>query len=195
MRENTHMDCKNARPLVPSYLDGELSEAQAAPLRKHLLACQPCRADAQAERNLKRWFVPGEAVTVPRDFSARVARLAFAGGAGASVDRGPAVAGDEAADAPREVRRRAVQRETPVLTFVLRMTAAAAILALLASVAIRSLNLPNASELRADDRPSMSLDEALQRLDQIQQREAEERGPDAAGADASGSRTAEDRRP
>ena len=28
----------------------ELSEAQAGPLRRHLLACQPCRASAQTEK-------------------------------------------------------------------------------------------------------------------------------------------------
>jgi anti-sigma factor RsiW len=43
------MECHDARSLIQSYLDGELSQAQAAPLRTHLLDCQPCRAGAQDE--------------------------------------------------------------------------------------------------------------------------------------------------
>ena len=56
------MECIEARPLIPSYLDGELSEAQARPLRKHLLDCPECRSGAQGEKNLKRWFVQEEPV-------------------------------------------------------------------------------------------------------------------------------------
>ena len=71
------MQCTDASRLISSYLDGELSEAQAAPLRKHLLACQRCRAEAQGEKNLKRWFVTADPVAVPEGFAARVARRAF----------------------------------------------------------------------------------------------------------------------
>ena len=55
------MTCNEALPLVWSYLDGELSEAQAAPLRKHLLECNGCRNSAQHGKTLKRWFVRSEA--------------------------------------------------------------------------------------------------------------------------------------
>ena len=58
-------DCKQQQTLIPSYLDGELSEAQAAPLRRHLLACQDCRNAAQGERSLKAWFQAEAGVTVP----------------------------------------------------------------------------------------------------------------------------------
>ncbi|MBL8861948.1 MAG: zf-HC2 domain-containing protein [Planctomycetes bacterium] len=166
------MDCSDARPLVPSYLDGELTEAQAGPLRKHLLACQPCRAGAQAQKNLKRWFAPSEPVAVPRDFSARVARLAFSGAAG--VDEAAAGREDHgrrgSLAAPAAAWRVAAPRstETPVLQFVLRLTVAAAVLALLASVAIQGLRRPSSAELRADDRPTMTLDQALERLDRLE---------------------------
>src|SRR5258705_12108957 len=76
------MECNQAQPLIPSYLDGELSEPQAAPLRRHLLDCQPCRAGAQSEKNVKRWFSATAAIAVPKGFAARVARRAFAGDTG-----------------------------------------------------------------------------------------------------------------
>src|SRR6185436_4437001 len=93
------MECIEARPLIPSYLDSELSEAQARPLRKHLLDCPECRALAQGEKNLKRWFVEEEATAVPRDFAARVARRAFAGDSGERFGVAPAAA---AFEAPRD---------------------------------------------------------------------------------------------
>src|SRR6185503_13827862 len=105
------MECKNARHLIPSYLDGELTEAQAGPLRKHLLDCQRCRGSVQGEKNLKRWFVDPEPVMIPRDFSSRVARRAFAGDTGEGYTAaGVAVRTDEDA----------------TLRFVLRITAVAA---------------------------------------------------------------------
>ena len=68
--------CQNAQSLVPSYTDGELSEEQAAPLRRHLLECLACREVAQGEQALKRWFVPAEdaLAVAPQGFAARVAR-------------------------------------------------------------------------------------------------------------------------
>jgi anti-sigma factor RsiW len=158
-----YIDCSDARPLVPSYLDGELSEAQAGPLRRHLLDCQACRAGAQSGKNLRRWFVAGEPVAVPRDFAARVARLAFQGG----TVTAPALSDFElvpAAPPPRTLRG---ADEARILKFVLRLTVAAALVALLASVAIQSLRRPSTAELRADDRPTMSLDQAVERLKQI----------------------------
>lgn len=167
------MDCNDARPLVPSYLDAELSEAQAGPLRKHLLACQACRASAQTGKNLKRWFAATEPVAVPRDFAARVTRMAFAG---VEVPEHAPVFESEAARTP--VAPALVQRsqsepqpEGRLLAFVLRLTVAAAVLALLASVAIQSLRRPSSSDLRADDRRTMTLDQALEKLDQIEHAE------------------------
>jgi len=172
------MDCNDARPLVPSYLDGELSEAQAGPLRKHLLACQACRASAQRAKNLTRWFEPTEPIAVPRNFAARVARMAFAG---AEVPEYAPVFESEAARAPvAPVRAAAAElassargetQEGRLLTFVLRLTVAAAVLALLTSVAIQSLRRPSSSDLRADDRGTMTLDQALDKLERIERAE------------------------
>jgi hypothetical protein len=43
MNEGHAMDMPRRTRLDPGYLDGELNESAAAPLRKHLLDCQPCR--------------------------------------------------------------------------------------------------------------------------------------------------------
>jgi anti-sigma factor RsiW len=166
-----HMDCIDARPLVPSYLDGELSEAQAGPLRRHLLACQVCRASAQTGKNLKRWFAATQPVAVPRDFAARVARMAFAG---VEVPDEMPLRDLEIASQPVVAAARepvAEPGEGRILTFVLRLTVAAAVLALLASVAIQSLRRPSSAELRADDRRTMTLEQALERLDRIERAE------------------------
>ena len=71
--------CGDVSALVPGYLDGELSEEQAAPLRRHLLSCPDCRAAAQDLTSLRRWFPAPEPAGVPAGFAARVARAAFAG--------------------------------------------------------------------------------------------------------------------
>ena len=153
------MECNQAKPLIPSYLDGELSEASAAPLRKHLLDCQPCRAGAQGERNLKRWFAAEASVAIPAGFAARVARRAFAG------DRG---------EAPLEAGEMtgAGRPEGRLLRFVLQVTAAAALVVIVLSVAMRSLNRPAGTSLRAaDGRNEISVEEALERLDELNRSE------------------------
>ena len=110
------MECIEARPLIPSYLDGELSEAQARPLRKHLLDCPECRSGAQGEKYLKRWFVQEEPVLVPRDFAARVARRAFAGDSGERFGAVPAAA---AFEAPRDSYLRFILQVTSIAAVVL----------------------------------------------------------------------------
>lgn len=186
------MNCTDARPLVPSYLDGELSEAQAGPLRKHLLACQACRAGAQAGKNMKRWFEPTEPVAVPRDFAARVTRLAFAGVEVVAESEQRETVPARAPVAPALVQRaEPAPQDGRILAFVLRLTVAAAVLALLASVAIQSLRRPSSAELRADDRRVMTLDQALDQLDRIER--AEQLGRDARGR-TDGSSTADSAR-
>ena len=184
------MNCGDARPLVASYLDGELTEAQAAPLRKHLLACHTCRGSAQAGKHLKRWFVATQPMAVPRDFSARVARLAFAGATqsedgpvaafaaapapgGAAASAVPAAASDvpAAASAVPAAASAVVEKDGRILQFVLRLTVAAAAVALVTSVAIQSLRRPGAAELRADDQRTMTLDQALEKLDELDRAE------------------------
>jgi anti-sigma factor RsiW len=138
MRDHAmQIPCDHAAALVPSYLDGELSEAQAAPLRAHLLGCVACREVAKEGKALKRWFVAGGAPAVPAGFAARVARRAFAGDpGGADEARTPAVPAREAA----------------LLPFVLRLTVAAAAVLLFLAAAMQLQSRPTESdELRADD--------------------------------------------
>jgi anti-sigma factor RsiW len=176
----TH-DCEDARALVPSYLDGELSEAQAAPLRKHLLECQPCRATAQSSKALKRWFVPDGPAAVPTGFAARVARRAFAGDTGSDGDlaeRGlrllPATGSDGEGGT--------------ILPFVLRLTAVAAVLLVFLSVGLGGLGRPSTTDLRADSAPTF--DETLHRLERLNREEAAQPAPAAPatseGADQRG---------
>ena len=129
------LTCLDASALVPSYLDGELSEAQAGPLRAHLLDCPHCREHAKHESALKRWFQPRETrVRVPQGFAARVARRAFSGDPGLA-DPTPAT--------PEQGR---------LLPFVLLLSAAAAAALLVLSIALQSGERPAGEGLEADER-------------------------------------------
>lgn len=145
--------CDNAHTLIPSYLDGELSEDQAGPLRRHLLACPACREIAKGDTNLKRWFVPGEAVPVPVGFAARVARAAL--GADVEAADPEPVAPAISAPAPDEPR---------VLRFVLAVTAAAAAALILVSAAIKTHGLPAGQDMSAEP-ARRELPEVLRDLD------------------------------
>ena len=156
------MDCRQAEPLIPSYLDGELSEVRAAPLRRHLLDCQPCRAGAQGEKNLKRWFPREASVSIPKGFAARVARRAFAGDSGESTLTERVLVPHAAPAVP------SARSEEPVLQFVLALTAAAALVVIALAVSMRSWNLPSGSSLRAaDGRDKISVQDAIERLDRL----------------------------
>jgi hypothetical protein len=172
-QEMNHMECQEARRWIQGYLDGELQEAQAAPLRKHLLDCQACRASAQSEKNLKRWFVEPKSVAVPRDFAARVARRAFAGDRGERFSE-PAMAGvgqgavlSMAAARGTAPSISAARSEERNLRFVLTLTAAAAAVLMTIALGIRSMNLPSGTNMRADDRPTMTIEEARRHLDEL----------------------------
>src|SRR5260221_4931269 len=134
------MECQNSRSMIPSYLDGELTEAQAGPLRQHLLGCQACRGSAQDLKNVKRWFVRSATASVPKGFAARVARRAFQG------DTGELVAG-VAVLRPGEDGGR-------LLHFVLACTAAAAAVLLVLSVGVRQIGLPQSGQMKAVDHPA-----------------------------------------
>jgi anti-sigma factor RsiW len=145
------MTCDAAGPLVGSYLDGELSEAQASPLRTHLLDCPVCRERAKEGRVMVRWFAAlreeqqASAARVPTGFAARVARRAFAGDPGLVVPVPPIETDlDEVAAL---VPRRSL---TP---FLMAATAAAAVILFLLALALQQRNLPAGSGLRADQRP------------------------------------------
>lgn len=152
MKDPNDFTCSDARPLVPAYLDGELSADRASPLRQHLMDCADCRTATQSHKAQSRWFAPTPEVSVPAGFAARVARRAFQGDTG---------------EAPLPNTTLA-----PVLPFVLRMTAAAAALLLVLSVVLRGVDVPTGGELRADDAATMSLDEALERLESLNAEEA-----------------------
>jgi anti-sigma factor RsiW len=127
------ISCDDARPLVPSYLDAELSEAQASPLRAHLLDCPACREVAKEGKSLQRWFeAEPEPIAVPVGFAARVARRAFAGDPGLLVPE------------PRAIRQR-----RPLLPFLLVATAVAAAVLLVLAVAIQRESLPHTDGLDA----------------------------------------------
>ena len=162
------MRCDQAQALIPSYLDGELQEAQAAPLRKHLLDCQGCRGGAQAGKNLKRWFEPGVAGAIPQGFASRVARRAFAGDTGEpEIELLPARSPSVSAPAAT-IRPAARGSEDPIYRFVLQATAAAALVVLALSLALRSQTLPSGSRMRADDvRGQVTVEQALERLDRM----------------------------
>jgi len=142
------MNCDRALPLVPLYLDGELSDVQADELRPHLLGCPDCRTAIHAERALRAWFVPDAAVAVPEGFAARVARRAFAG------DRSSA----DAAPAPRNAGRARVE----LLPFAVRAVAVAALVLIVIAIAIRRLDLP-AADLKADTQ-NWTLEDSLEAL-------------------------------
>lgn len=169
------MECRQSRTLIPSYLDGELSEAQAAPLRKHLLDCQACRAGAQSEKNQRRWFPAEGPVSVPRGFAARVARRAFAGDTGeADFEIVPASPAPHGIALARAGRPRGASDEH-LLRFVLQATAAAALLVLGLSFALRSLTLPAGTGLRAaDGHGEITVEQALERLERLNRTERSE---------------------
>jgi anti-sigma factor RsiW len=153
------MQCKNAHPLVPKYLDEELSEAEAAPLRRHLLECSACRVRVQEARSLRAWFVPSPPVAVPRGFAARVARRAFAGD--------PGEVAPVRAEAPAEGGR--------VYQFTLQLTAAAAVLLATLSIALTIDKRPKVERLQAD---GTSLSRTLDELDALNRAEEATRADD-----------------
>jgi anti-sigma factor RsiW len=181
------MQCDDAGPLIPSYLDGELSETQAAPLRKHLLDCQPCRATAQGEKAIKRWFVEAGAAAVPPGFASRVARRAFAGDTGSGEHGTPPLrqtAALAAVPAPEGGR---------LLPFVLRLTAVAAILLVCLSVAIGNLRLPTSRDMQADDSKLLTLEEMERALDRLNREEAAVGDAERPAEDRPGTTPAEPR--
>jgi len=156
------MLCRDALPLVPAYLDGEVSEAQAAPLRKHLLSCHSCRNAAQEGKSLARWFVRPDSLStaslVPDGFAARVARRAFAGDTGEH---------SLAAQGPR------AEQEGALLSFVVHFSAAAAAVMLVVALSIRAEELPRGGQLRADDRVAPPVEEIVDALDELNGKAAE----------------------
>jgi anti-sigma factor RsiW len=147
MKDPNDFTCNDARPLVPLYLDGELTADRASPLRRHLMECSSCRTATQVHKAQQGWFVPTPEIKVPTGFASRVARRAFQGDTGEQPLPDAVLA--------------------PVLPFVLKMTAAAAGLLLVLSGVLRSVDVPTGGELRADDASTITLDDALERLESL----------------------------
>lgn len=131
-----NISCENVRALLTSYLDAELSEEQASPVRAHLLDCCGCRESVQEGKVVRRWFAfaADDQAVVPQGFAARVARRAFAGDVGLL---NPAARADERA---------------PLLPFLLRLTAVAAGLLFCFSLFVRNASLPQGSDVDAEVR-------------------------------------------
>ena len=156
--------CQNSSMLIPSYLDGELSEEQAGPLRRHLMECQPCRDLAQDEQAMKRWFMADEAPVAPPGFAARVARRAFAGDAGVLPD-------SEFALQPALRASGESGQEDLTLRFVLRLTAIAAAVLFCLALAIRTHSLPESDDLGASEDYTQVV-EGLERMNAAAEAEA-----------------------
>ena len=138
-----NMPCANARSLVASFLDGELSEEQSTRLRGHLLDCPECREAAKVEQTTKRWFREAvlETPEIPGGFAARVARRAFAGDPGMS-------AANEAQSGRGEL-----------LPFVLKLSAVAAATLFAFSILIQRQSLPASGEMDAQYRPPWEIEQ------------------------------------
>jgi len=172
------MDCKTATPLIGGYLDGELSDDQAAPLRQHLMDCPGCRGAVSEAKNMRAWFVSDEAFEVPSGFAERVTRRALAGDTGQEepfvlqpVQR------QEAEQGPTGAAGAGEAEQGRLLNFVLQLTAIAAAVLFVVSLAMQSNTRPAGSELQAQDG---SLGEALERLDALNEQADEEAGQQQA---------------
>ncbi|MEZ6017616.1 MAG: zf-HC2 domain-containing protein [Planctomycetota bacterium] len=187
------MDCDRSKALVSVYLDGELSEELAAPLRRHLLDCAACRAFRDEAQAMSGWFVPGPEVGAPAGFAARVARRAFVGEGTASGPRFalPSVVPDDLRDlddvfvpaaGPRVLARAGGAergaREGGSLSFARTLTAmaAAGLFGLTLLLANGDRQHFDGSELHADGR----LEDTLRSLEVLNEKELAEAAAKAA---------------
>lgn len=157
--------CNQVATLVPGYLDGELSEEQATPLRRHLLSCPTCRCRATDLTNLRRWFsiaAPTGAVQIPHGFAARVARAAFSPAGQGS--------GETAEISAVAANATAGKLENSVLPFVLAATSLAAGLLLTLSFLIGMRSQPAGVDLSAEPLPDI-----LRELDELNAQDGEVR--------------------
>lgn len=157
------MECADAQVLLTSYLDDELNEERAAPLRAHLLACPECRALVQEGRSLASWFVAPEPVQIPEGFAARVAHRAVMGNRGALVALPPSTSTEPVSGEAGEAES--------LRGFVLSAIALAALVLLALSIAMRRLELPGGEGLQAKDTSREQAVEALRALNEGEGRE------------------------
>ena len=157
--EHNPAACKRARTLIPGYLDGELSESQAGPLRKHLLSCPSCRAKAADLTNIKRWVhaaVPTGEIEVPMGFAARVAQAAFTDAGDALVLPAQAkLLPTLHAAVPTKRAVPAGESDGSIQPFVLGLTSVAAVLLLSLSFLLGLQGQPSGSDLAAEQLPDL----------------------------------------
>lgn len=177
------MNCEQCRPLVPGYLDGELGEALASPLRAHLLACPVCREVAQGQRAQATWFQASEAPAIPHGFAARVARLAFEG-------VGPREALTLIPRPERSLELAGAAGSAPPQILVWATAAAAAVLFTL-SIALGGRDLPTSDALYADSQ----LADVLEDLDRLHAQDARDSKAPAAAPEAAPGSKAQDAQP
>ena len=169
MNHTDPIKCKQLTALVPGYLDGELSEEQATPLRRHLLSCPSCRKGAADLTNLKRWTraaAPSEGFVIPAGFAARVAQAAF-GGELHSDDLQPNQAGRSTRAGTATATSAS---DSSVLSFVLGLTTLAAALLISLSFLIGVQGQPQGTDLSAQPMPDM-LPDVLRDLDELNAKE------------------------
>lgn len=182
------MDCDRSKALVAVYLDGELKEDLAGPLRRHFMECSACRAAVSEAKAMSSWFEPGPAVAVPAGFAARVARRAFAGDQGAApveAERDllvpqPAPVGPRASVGPKASM---LGQDDRVVRFAMSLAALAAV----ALLALTLLLARGEGQSVGDSGLSASqpIESALEQLDELNRREAAlERSPEDTASKA-----------
>lgn len=171
------IQCDRAEEFIPRYVDGELNDDEASPLRQHLIDCQSCRLRAQEAEALSSWFVDPESIVgpaeAPEGFAARVATLAFAGAAQVEPHGGPRPLSEAHAEEDAHLREKNLQ------TFVLNLTGAAAILVILLAFGLQRRGQPDLGTINAD--ATMSLSDSLEDLDELNQ--ASESAPEGSDQD------------
>ncbi len=155
------MDCKDCEPLIPGYVDQELSEAQSGPLRQHLMDCPACRKALAGQKSLERWFASpaAEEAEVPAGFAQRVARRAFAG------DRGQ-VESEGLRDLVLQPAMAVEGPEAPIYSFTMWATAAAAAVLLVVSGMLFQLQVGDGPNISADN-GGPTKEDMLQDLDNL----------------------------
>ncbi len=175
------MECDRSRALVPVYLDGELSEELAAPLRRHLMECGPCRAAVAEAKSLSSWFVPGPEVAVPSGFAARVTERAF-GGATAGATPPWRLVGGGAHERDVLVPHRSAGGSERITRFAMSLAAAAAAVLVGFTLLLAGIEQRGVGDgtLRATD----SVETTLQKLEALNRRDSEDKGAAAANPPA-----------
>jgi len=95
MSSTSPIQCDVVLALVPTFVDGEVTDSVGGTVRRHLMDCSACRNAVQEEQTLRQWFVASPEVEVPKGFAAHVARRAFAGDLGLEPSLAPVAASPE----------------------------------------------------------------------------------------------------